>query len=331
MFLACEQRLILNETKDIIACSSPNFEVSKDDNIVIPDASNPVLWKGVYTKNTVEIGFTLRLGVDNETETFNFVFEKVDDCLKIIRGYEYYYGSFVGISAITEVDILELQVNEWVVDKKLTGSIAYRDHHDKEIYNRNFWVEFTEDDFRTEQIDATLFPKCFSEKLPIDVDLDKDGNIDYKIVASKEANATNNPAFSSYTIKLISVDETINEILSPKTVKAPFPVIFEPPFSSENTRSYDANRFNSADVKNALDVFYEFEKPYENYNFFLNNKLTYKRTFLNNIDDYYLLRLVRNNSYFYGWIKIDFNALDCKLEIIDTYLNTTANEHIYVD
>ena len=331
IFYSCEQRILINETKDIIVCSSPNFVVSENDNIVIPDATTPVLWKGNYTNNSVQIGFTLGLGVDNETETFNFIFDKVDDCLKINRGYEYYYGSFVGVSALTEVDILELQVNEWIVDKKLTGNIVYRDHHDKKVYNRNFWVEFTEEDYKTETTDFNFFPECFSSKLPIFIDIDKDGITDYKIIAEQQTNSGNKPSFTAYTIKLIAVDETINQILSPTGIKPPFPVIFEPPFTSNNTRKYDANRFNSVDVKNALDVFYEFEAPYENYNFFLNNNLTYKKQFLNNIDDYYLIRLIRNDNYFYGWIKIDFNALNCNLDIVDTFLNTNANQHVKVD
>ena len=129
----------------------------------------------------------------------------------------------------------------------------------------------------------------------------------------------------------MSTDESINEILSPKGVSIPFPVIFEPPFSSDNTRSYAANKFNSVDVRNALDVFYEFETPYENYNFFLNNNLTNKKEFDNNIDDYYAVKLIRNNENFYGWIKIEFDAINCKIAVLDTFLSPNADEHFNVD
>lgn len=107
-------------------------------------------------------------------------------------------------------------------------------------------------------------------------------------------------------------------------------MLFEPPFSTENTRSYAANKFNSLDVKNSLDVFYEFNAPYESYNFFLQNNLTYKKQFENTKDDYYAVNLIRNNQNFYGWIKVDFNALTCEIKVLETYLNSNAEEHIYV-
>lgn len=331
LFFSCTNKTALEEIGKEIICSSSNFTIEASDNIVIPDANNPVVWNGSYSDTTVKISFTQNLGVDNETETFNFIFNKIEGCLQINRGYEYYYGSYAGVSALTEVDILELQITEWEVDTKLTGKIAYLDHHDKEIYNRNFWVEFTEDNYILESTEFNYFSECFLNKLPINIDLDNDNNIDYQIIAEEIRNTGNTPAFTEYTIKLISVDENINEILSPKNVNIPFPVIFEVPFSSENTRKYDANRFNSADVKNALDVFYEFDTPYENYNFFLNNNLTYQKEFANSIDDYYLVRLIRNGNYFYGWIKINFKALDCEIDILNTFLNPNPNENVSVD
>lgn len=331
IFFSCSTKTTLLEPEREIVCTSSNFSVDPSANIVIPDTNSPVVWEGSYTETTVKISFTLNLGVDNETETFNFIFNKVGECLQINRGYEYYFGSFAGISALTEVDILELQITEWELDKKLTGKIAYLDHHDKEIYNRNFWVEFTEDNYTIENTQFNYFSDCFANKLPIDLDIDNDNVVDYQFIAEEIKNTGNIPAFTENIIKLVSVDETINEILSPRGINPPFPVIFEPPLTSENTRKYDANRFNSLDVRNALDIFYEFESPYENYNFFLNNNLTNKKEFENTIDDYYLIRLIRNSEYYYGWIKVDFNALDCHLAVLGTYLNTVPNQHINID
>lgn len=328
---SCEQQISKDGIEGTILCDLSNIEVSESDNMVIEDATNPVLWKGSYTDDSVRINYTKKLNNYGAAETLNFVFNKVDNCLQIDRGYEFYDGGVSDISAITQVYVLEVYIKDWEIDKKFTGQIVYRDHHDKLIKNLNFWVEFTTDDYVIEDTNYTYFPDCFTSKLPIDIDLDNDGITDYSILSEEVIDFANRPNFVAHTIKLVSTDETINEILSPRGVSIPFPVIFEPPFSSENTRKYDANRFNSVDVRNALDVFYEFDTPYESYNFFLQNNLTYQKEFSNNKDDYYAIKLIRNNESFYGWIKIDFNALDCKIEVLDTFLNPTPNENISVD
>ena len=332
LIYSCSKKTMFDEENDReIICASSIFDSNTETEILIPDDNNSVLWKGYYTDTTVKIYFTRNLGVDKETETLNFIFNKVEGCLQVNRGYEYYFGSYAGISALTEVEVIDLQITEWDVNKMLNGKVSYIDHHDKEVYIRDFKIAFTEEDYVIENTDFNYFPECFSNKLPLNIDLDNDSVTDYQIIAEETENIGNMPNYIRYTLKLISVDETVNEILSPKGINPPFPVIFEPPFSSENTRKYDANRFNSADVRNALDVFYEFNTPYENYNFFLNNNLTNRKEFANTLDDYYLVRLKRNNSYFYGWIKIDFNALACDIEILDTFFNTNANQHVSVD
>lgn len=331
---SCEGKTELEEEGiegSTVCVFSNTIEVSASDNIVIPSTTAPVLWEGSYTNNTVKINFTKTLDIDGSSETLNFVFNKVEGCLQIARGYEFYNGGAGDVSAITEVAILDTKIKNWEIDENFSGQIIYRDHHDKLVKELNFWLEFTTEDYSPENTTKTYFADCFADKLPIDIDLDNDGTIDYSLISEETIDFANEPNFVFYTIKLVSTDESINEILSPKGVSIPFPVIFEPPFSSENTRKYDANKFNSEDVRNALDVFYEFDEPYERYNFFLQNNLTYKSEFDNDKDDYYAVNLIRNNENFYGWIKIDFNALACELEIVDTFLNTNANEHVFVD
>lgn len=327
---SCEQNKSIEGIEGTIICNTTNILVSESDNIVTPSTTDPVLWEGSYTDTSIRINYTKKLDNHGASETLNFVFNKIGDCLQIDRGYEFYDGGSGDVSAITQVYILEFYIKDWEVDKKLTGQIVYRDHHDKLIKTLNFWLDFTTDDYTVEDTNYDYFSDCFTSKLPIEIDLDDDGTTDYSMIYEEEKDIGNRPKFSSYTIKLVSTDETINEILSPR-VSVPFPVIFEPPFSSENTRSYDANKQNSVDVRNALDVFYEFEAPYESYNRYLQNNLTNKKEFDNSKEDYYVVKIIRNNQNFYGWIKVDFNALNCKVEVLDTFLNTNPNEHISVD
>lgn len=328
--VSCEREIQTEGIEGSIICNFSDLEISEADAVAIADDTAPVLWKGTYNNDFVTIGFTKALDDEGVSETLNFVFEKVDNCLKISRGFEFYNGGTADVSALTEVNVLEVYIIDWDIDKKLTGQIVYRDHHDKLIKTLNFWVEFTADDYFIESTDYKYFSDCFADQLPIDIDLDNDGTTDYSLLAEEIVDFKNRPNFVSYTIKLVAIDEDINEILSPRGVKIPFPVLFEPPFSTENTRSYAANKFNSLDVKNSLDVFYEFSAPYESYNFFLQNNLTYKKQFENTKDDYYAVNLIRNNQNFYGWIKVDFNALTCEIKVLETYLNSNAEEHIYV-
>ena len=314
-----------------ILCDLSDLGLSSSNNVVIQNNSESAIWRGSYAENTVKISFTVDLNDNNTTETLTFVFNKIDDCLQIDYGYEFYNGSTADISAITQVSVLAVSIQNWEIDENFSGQITYRDHHDKFIKTLDFWVDFTTNDYLPETTNYTYFSNCFADKLPIDIDLDNDGITDYTIIADEVVDFANRPNFIAYNIKLISTDEEINEILSPRGVGIPFPVLFEPPFSSNNTRSYAANKFNSIDVRNSLDVFYEFDAPYENYNFFLQNSLTYKKEFENNKDDYYAVKLIRNNENFYGWIKIDFNAINCHIAVLDTYLSPNAEEHINIE
>jgi uncharacterized protein YcfL len=307
-------------------CSNIYIEITEQDNIVVQDPTNPVVWEGTYNETSVKINYTRIVGTNDETETLAFVFSKKGDCLKIDNGYKYYYGSFFDVSAITEVTILELQIKDWEIDKKYTGQITYRDHHDKQIYTIKFWVEFTEDDYEIENTHYTHFSNCLNNKLPIDLDLNKDGKTDFILGYEEKINIGNNPKFTTYTIKLFSTnDDDSNLILSPKKDKSPYFIIFNPPFSSENTIRYRNG------VKNTLDIFYEYEAPYESYNYFLNNNLTYSEILEDDKDDYFLIRMTISDKHYYGWIKLNFNATSCSAEVLETYLHDFANEHISVN
>ncbi len=314
-----------DENEVVINCTNTDIIVTAEDNIVINHATNPIIWNGTYNENNVSINYTKPVSTDGETETFKFIFNKVDECLKVERAFKFYDGKEIDVSAVTEINVSEFLTKEWEIDEKFSGQITYKDPHDKQIYSRKFWLEFTEDDLETENTNYLFFDSCFSSKLPIDIDINKDGIIDYKVVSEKIRDIGNTPKYNQYTIKLISTFEEDNQILSPRKNQPPYSVIFEPPFTSENKRQY----FN--DVKNALDVFYEFDAPYQVHNYFLNNKLTYKDFLENNIDDYYIIKMRLNNKEYYGWIKLTFNANTCAIEILDTYLDENEGVHISVE
>jgi hypothetical protein len=311
-----------DEPEVVMNCANTNINISEEDNIIIQHATNPVVWEGTYNETTVKISFTIPIGTESETSTF--IFNKVDGCLNIKRAFKFYDGNQVDVSAITEMVVSEFYTKEWEIDKKFTGNVIYTDPHDKQVHSRKFWTTFTEADLEIENTTYALFNDCFGPKLPIDLDINTDGIVDYKIISERVRDVGNTPQFNQYTIKLISTNQNENHILSPIKNQAPYSVIFEPPFTSENKRQY----FNG--VKNALNVFYEFDAPYQGYNYFLNNDLTYKNFFENDKDDYYIIRMGLGNEEYFGWIKFTFNSSDCSIGVLDTYLNGEASEHISV-
>lgn len=109
---------------DAIECVTTDISVSEEDNVVTPHATNPVVWEGSYNDETITISFTTPVGNDGETETKAFIFDKKDDCLTKNRAYEYYNGENVDISALTEMEVPEFYIKEWVVDEKLTGFVV---------------------------------------------------------------------------------------------------------------------------------------------------------------------------------------------------------------
>ena len=312
------------EEPEVNNCSNTNIGITEQDNVVIQHTTNPVFCFFSYNETVVKIKYTQPVGNDGETETFTFIFNKLDGCLKIKRAFKFYDGKQVDVSAITEINVSEFYTGEWILDKKFTGNIIFTDPHDKKVYSRKFWLEFTAQNLEIENTNYIFFNDCFGGKLPIEIDMNNDGIVDFKIISEKIRDIGNKPQFNQYTIKLISTNNYENQILSPKKNQEPYTVIFEPPFTSENTNQY----FNG--VKVALDVFYEFDEPYQNFNFFLHNNLTYKKYFDNSLDNYYVVKMGLDNKEYYGWIKFKFNSPECSVEILDTYLHPIEAVHISV-
>ena len=323
--ISCSSKETTKIIEEEIDCINTDISISEEDNTVIPHATDPVVWSGSFNEQEVKISYTIEIGNDNETETYTFLFNKVNGCLKKLRAFKFYDGKEVDISAVTEMDFLEFYTKEWKADEKLSGYLVYTDPHDKKTYSRKFWLEFTNNDYSIEDSNYLYFNDCFTNKLPIDIDLNNDEIIDFKLIYEEINDIGNRPKYTQYTIKLVSTYEEKNKILSPRINESPYFIIFEAPFTSENTRQY----FNG--VKNTLDIFYEYEIPYQSFNYFLNNNLTYKEILENDKDNYYLVSMNLNDEDFYGWIKFNFNSTNCNVEVLDTFLNTNPNENISVD
>lgn len=322
--VSCKPQQIQEEIEENIVCSASSLKITKDAAVALIKNNDSIKWQGTYSNNFVRISYTTTIGSDGELETHHFVFKKIGACIQIERGYKFYDGKLVDISAITELKVISFFLQDWKLNNKLVGNIIYQDHHDKNTYDIEFWVEFTPEDFVEETTKPVYFSDCFLSKLPIDIDMNADDTTDFKLTYEEVRNTGNNPAYSEYSIKLISTDFTTNAILSPRENSNQHYVVFEPPFTTENTRQY----FN--DVKTSLDVFYEFDAPYQSYNYFLNNILTYRKILENTIDDYFMVSIQVDGNTHYGWIKFKLNSTTCQVSILETYLNPTANEHVQV-
>ncbi|MDD7913040.1 hypothetical protein [Polaribacter ponticola] len=334
LFFSCESQNekqdeiveVIDETIDeTIECSNATTIITEDDAIAIPSDTNPVYWIGNYNSSLIQINFTKEIGFDNATERLSFVFKKINNCLELDYAYKYYDGKLVDVSAITEMEIYDFSIQDWDEDKKLSGDVTYKDPHNGQFYTRKFWLEFSSNDYIEEPTNFKLFSECYLDKLPIEIDMNNDGNIDFNLSYTEIRNYGSKPAYTEYTFHLISSNNDINFILSPKRNSSPYIVLFETPFSSEDTKQY----FNG--VKKALDVFYEFDAPYQKYNYFLNNNLTYRSKLKNNSEDYFVVSLTLNGNQYFGWIKFSFNTDNCSVEVLDTYLNPTPNQNINVD
>jgi hypothetical protein len=313
------------EDETTVDCSNSEITITESDAIAIPDATDPIYWKGIYNETSVRVGYTKQVSTDGETESVYFVFKKVDACLTIDYAYKYYDGDLVDISAVTQINVSSFYTQDWESDTKFSGVVTYIDPHDKSTYTRKFWVTFTTDDFVEETNDFQYFSDCFITKLPLGIDVNKDNIIDFNLEYEEIINNGNTPSYSEYQIKLTSSNTVLNSILSPNKSSIPFPIIFEAPFTTSDAKKYTTN------LKNTLDIFYEFDAPYEEYNYFLNNNQTYKQTLNNNKDDYFVVSMILNGQEHYGTIQFKLNTSLCSVEVIETYLNPVAYEHFDVN
>lgn len=309
--------------EEVVSCISTNISISEEDNIIFNDPTDPVVWQGYFTEEQVHIYYTIKIGSANETETFNYIFDKKDNCLKLNRAYKFYNGREVDVSAITAMNVSEFYIKDWDRNSLFSGLIVYQDPHDKEIYSKKFWVDDLEKKDNANQT-PFLFEDCYANKLPIEIDINNDDIIDFSLGYVTYFDIGNTPKFRTYTLRLIPASNK-NKILSPKKNNSPYTVVFEPPFSTENTNHYFGG------VKHSLDVFYEFVAPYESYNYFLSNNLTYRSFFENEIPNYFLIRKEIGNEQFYGWIKFELDTANCSVAVVETYLQSEPNVHVQVN
>jgi hypothetical protein len=315
----------MDEIDENLQCITKSLQITENDSIAISNATNPVIWKGFFNTTNVYINFTKIVGDDGETEKFTTVFSKDNNCLKIDRAYKFYDGKQVDISAITQVDIKNFTIQDYKIDEQFSGIISYVDPHDKETYTRKFWIELQPEIPENDTAEFLTFGTCIGNKIPINIDVNADILIDFKLIAEETKDIGNKPKFSYFTIKLVSTNTAINQILSLKRANSPYFVVFEPPFSSENTQQYFGG------VKNELDVFYQFEAPYKKYNYFLSNNLTYKEILSNNLKDYFVISIFIGGKKYFGWIQFQLNTATCSVEIKEIFLNSTPNEHVFVN
>lgn len=306
------------------SCFITNISISEGDSIVINNTTNPVVWKGKYNEEFIKLSFTVPIGADGETETQTFVINKDKNCLKKQYAYKFYNGKKVDISAVTEMTFKEFYIKEWDIDKTLSGLLVYTDPHDKKSYSRKFFVHFSAVDYEQEASDFLFFKDCLLDKLPIDIDMNTDGVIDFTLTYELVNDIGNTPKYNQYNLQLNATFQEKNKILSIKNNEGPHSVVFEPPFTSLDKVFYSSN------VKYSLDVFYEFTTPYESYNYFLDNNLTYSNMLKNNLKDYFIISLSIDTKIYYGWIEFYVNTAACDLGVTATYLNSVAEEHVYV-
>ncbi|MEN8878684.1 MAG: hypothetical protein ABF311_00835 [Polaribacter sp.] len=324
ILISCSSNDHLNSIENN-QCFTTNISVSEEDNIISNHATNPILWKGKYNESFVKLSFTTSIGDNGETETQTFILNKDNNCLKKQSAYKFYNGKKVDISAVTEMTITEFYVKEWDIDKTLSGLLVYTDPHDKKSYSRKFFVHFSAIDYEQEASNFLFFKDCLLGKLPIDIDMNADGIIDFKLTYELLNDIGNTPKYNQYTLQLNSTFEEKNKILSIKKNEGPHFIVFEPPFSSLNKTSY------STEVKSSLDIFYEFATPYESFNYFLDNNLTYSNILKNDLKDYFIVSLSIDGEIYYGWIAFYMNTASCNVGVTALHLNTVANEHVYVN
>ncbi|MAD98060.1 MAG: hypothetical protein CMB99_12105 [Flavobacteriaceae bacterium] len=301
------------------SCPVSDITIFPGDSIAVNSLTNPIYWEGTFTDTTVEVHFTEVVDSNGETETLFFVFEK-NECLEIDRVFKYYDGKNFDTTNITEAEVLDFGIQDWTEDELISGFVTYIDPHDKRTYSRKFRTRL----FAKLPTTPLSFNDCIGQKLPIEIDLNSDGVADFSFDVETIEDVGNKPTYNEYKVVLKS-NSNNNEILSPIRNSEPYFVVFEPPFSSQNTQQYFGG------VKKALDIFYEFEAPYEEYNLFLNNNLTYSEILNNNLPDYYLVSMVINGELYYGYIGFRFSSTDCRLNVLDKYLHNVPFEHIQVN
>ena len=161
LFISCSSSEIIDEEiieqPEIIGCVDENVgNVTEEDNIVINHATDPIVWEGYFTDDEVEISYTKPAGTLDETETFGFIFNKVDECLKVDRAFKFYDGKEFDISAVTQMKVEEFYIKKYEKDELFAGIVVYQDPHDKQFYSQKFWVNLSEKYASSEPLKISL-------------------------------------------------------------------------------------------------------------------------------------------------------------------------------
>ena len=185
ILISCETKNTEEGIEGTIFCNLYDLGVSDSDNIITPSDSNPVVWKGNYSDNTVKISYTKDINKFGVSESLNFVFNKIDNCLQIDRGYEFYNGGFGDVSAITQVYVLKVTIQDWQLNGKFSGQFLTRfiiiiPWRPLILVKIPPTTTFIEDTIYTD------FSDCFwKNKVPKNIDLDEDRTIDHTILLKK--------------------------------------------------------------------------------------------------------------------------------------------------
>lgn len=306
-----------NEVPEV--CNIVDINLSEGDSIAHVSPTKDYYWTGFEDDTYININYAYKVGNFNESEKFSFIIKK-GNCLTIDYAYKFYDGKFYDVSALTIMEVLDFGYQTHISKKLITGFVSFKDPHSKEIITKKFWVNLKTKPTEEAPI---YFKNCIGNQIPIAIDMNKDGITDFSFETEIIENKSNKPNFKRYKVYLKS-NQASNGILSPIKNNPPYTVIFEAPFTSQNTQIY------ITDVKDELDIFYEFAAPFESYNFWVNNGLTYSELLTNSKEDYYLVSLRQGTFVYYGWIKFRFLVRNCQIQVLDTYLHPIANQHISV-
>lgn len=347
LFLLVCSIAIISCTKENLntsSCTIPNLGVTNQDTAVVTNGRvSP--WKVRYTETEIELYRTTIPQLHGEHDTIGYVFRKVTNlrglntCLEFSYGYRHGTGAYGNIDigktvSITKAPVYSYQIQQWVENERLVGQLVVPTNLFGGITTLKFWVEYDEDDYYEYENNTPSASECIDPFVPIHIDINNDGVNDFsfknEVLDYSSANIFNlSRKINSF--KVIPLNN--NSIL----YKVPLDfsnLVFEPPFSTQNASETQMPHFTN----NTLAILEEFEPPYDRFDYwhFHNVSIHYYHPdhpqygFANDIDDYILVKLEKDGQYYYGWIKLLVKNHECVFEVLETYINPVANQHVSV-